>query len=211
MKSVASVLIAALALAACGKAGPPVAPQVRAPVPVSDLRGGVEDGAIVLTWTNPQRRTDNTRVRDLTQARVYRTEDAGFLEPKPALLTQGRIAGYQEIAVILLAAPAPSVVQGGRVRFGDRDGLRFRQRYTYVVITKDSMGRVSPPSGRLSLTFVAPPEALASPTVEARDGEVLVRWQPPAGLLARGETGPLTYEVLRAPTADGPADVVLAI
>ena len=97
MRRVASALIAAFALAACGRAGPPVAPQFRAPVPVSDLRGSVEDGAIVLTWTNPQRRTDNARVRDLTQARVYRTADAGFLEPKPALLTQGRIAGYQEI------------------------------------------------------------------------------------------------------------------
>ena len=211
MRRWAPALIAVLALAACGKAGPPIAPQLMAPVPVSDLRGSVEDGAIVLTWTSPQRRTDGTRVRDLTQARVYRTEDAGFLQPKPALLTQRRIAGYQEIAVIRLAAPAPAVMQGGRVRLVDREGLRLRQRYTYVVITEDSMGRVSPPSGRLSLTFLTPPGAPPAPTVEAGDAEVRVRWQPPARLLDHGEPEPLAYEVLRAPTADGPADVVLAI
>ena len=204
-------LVVVLALAACGRAGPPVAPQIRVPAPVSDSRGVVEDGAIVLTWTNPQRRIDNTRVRDLTEARVYRTDDDGLVQPKPALLAQGRIAGYREIAVIRLAAPAPAVVQGDRVRFIDREGLRFGRRYTYVVVTEDSTGRVSPPSGRLSLTFLAAPEAPPAPTVEAGDGEVRVRWQRPARLLDGGEPGPLTYEVLRGPTTDGPADVVLAI
>ena len=206
-----AALVVVLVLAACGKAGPPIAPQFRLPVPVSDLLGVVESGAIMLTWTNPQRSADSTRVRDLVETRVYRTEDAGFLEPKPALLTQGRIAGYQEIAVIRLSAPAPAVVQGGRVRLVDREGLRFGQRYTYVVIAEDSMGRVSPPSRRLSLTFLAPPEAPAAPTVEAADAEVRVRWQPPARLLDGSEPGPLTYEVLRAATADGPAGVVLTV
>ena len=211
MRRLLLALVVVPGLAACGKAGPPVSPQFRVPVPVSDFRGVVEDGAIVLTWTNPQRRTDSTRVRDLIEARVYRTEDAGFVQPKPALLTQGRIAGYQEIAVIRLAAPAPAVVQGGRIHLVDREGLRFGQRYTYVVIAEDSMGRVSPPSGRLSLAFLAPPEAPAAPTVEAGDAEVRVRLQPPGRLLDGGEPGPLAYEVLRSPTADGPADVVLTI
>ena len=75
MKSVALVLITALAVAACGKSGPPVAPEVRVPTAISDLRGGVEDGAVALVWTNPQRRVDQARLRDLTEVRLYRSEN----------------------------------------------------------------------------------------------------------------------------------------
>jgi len=66
----------------------------------------------------------NRALRDLSELRLYRSEDDGVMPPKPALLVEGKIAGYREIAVIDLAAPAPAVVQGSVVRFVDRDGLR---------------------------------------------------------------------------------------
>jgi hypothetical protein len=205
------LLVAALAVAACGKAGPPVAPELRLPASVSDLRGAVEDSAIALVWTNPQQRADQTRLRDLSEVRVYRTEDEGIVPPKPALLAHGRIAGYREIAVIPLAAPAPAVVQGHTVRFVDREGLRFGRRYTYVVIAEDAGGRVSPPSNRLSVTLIAPPEAPATPAAEAGDGEVRLRWRPPARLRDGSAPGPLAYEVLRSSTAEGPPDAVFPL
>lgn len=204
----AVALIVMPVVAGCGKVGPPVAPQIRVPAPVSDLRGAVEDGAIVLMWTNPQQRVDQTRVRDLSEVRAYRTEDEGVLPAKPALLTNGRIAGYQEIAVIALGAPVPGVVQGHTVRFIDREGLRVGRRYTYVVIAEDGRGRVSPPSHRLSVTFIAPPEAPAAPAAEAGDGEVRVRWRPPSRLLDGSPTGPLAYEVTRVTDAAGSPRVV---
>jgi uncharacterized protein len=204
----AQALIVVLVVAACGKVGPPVAPQIRVPAPVSDLRGVVEDGAIVLMWTNPQRRVDRTRLRDLSEVRAYRTEDEGVVPAKPALLTNGRIAGYQEITVIPLGAPVPGVVRGQTVRFIDREELRFGRRYTYVVIAEDGRGGVSPPSNRFSVTFIAPPEAPPAPTAEAGDGEVRVRWQPPRHLLDGSPTGPLAYEVTRASDAAGSPQVV---
>ena len=199
------VLVVAGLLTACGRAGPPVAPEVRSPTPISDLRGVIEDGAVSLTWSNPQRRVDQSRLRDLSEARIYRTEDDGVVPPKPALLTLGKIAGYREVAVIPLAG-SPSSGQAQTVRYVDRDDLRFGRRYTYVVIVEDARGRVSPPSTRASVRFVAPPEAPPAPTVDAGDGQVRVRWRPPDRLADGTAPGPLAYEVARAATPDGPPE-----
>jgi large repetitive protein len=76
---------------------------------------------------------------------------------------------------------------------------------------EDSRGRVSPPSTRLSVRFIAPPEPPAAPEVDAGDGEVRVRWRPPARLPDGTAAGPLSYEVSRASTADGPADAVFPV
>jgi len=206
-------LVAALAvcaLGACGRAGPPVVPEIRVPMAISDLRGAVEDGAITLAWTNPQRRVDQTRVRDLSEARLYRTEDDGVVPPKPALLVAGKIAGYREIAVIPLGGRSAEV-QGLTVRFVDREGLRFGHRYTYVAVVEDSQGRVSPPSQRVSIAFIAPPEAPAAPEVTAGDRQVRIRWQPPARLTDGSVPGPLTYDVLRAGAMEGPPEAVLPV
>lgn len=211
MRRFALALCVVLALAACGKVGPPVAPEQRVPAPVADLRGVVEDGAIVLTWTNPQRRVDHARLRDLTELRAYRTEDEGVVPPKPALLVDRRVVGYQEIAAITLGAPSPGVVQGHVVRLVDREGLRFGRRYTYVVLAEDGQGRVSPPSNRFSLVFIAPPEAPAAPAAQAGDGQVRVSWRPPTRLADGSPAGSLTYEVMRATSADGPPQAVLPV
>lgn len=204
-RRLALALLAALALAACGKKGPPVAPERRVPAAVADLAGVVRDGAMELAWTNPTRRVDGSRLRDLVGARVYRVDDGGAGEPKPALLAGERIAGYTEIAVIRLASPAPATVEGERVTLADRRALGLGRRYTYVVVAEDSTGRVSPPSHRLSLTFIAAPGPPRGLTAEAGEGEARLRWQPPAGLAGSSEPpGPLTYEILRSAALEMP-------
>lgn len=210
MRRAGLLVLAACVLAACGKAGPPVPPQARLPAPVADLRGVLEEGAVTLTWTNPQRRADQSPLRDLFEARVYRHEDDGFVPPKPALQTQGRIAGYQEIAVIALSGSASGGPRAHAMRFVDREGLRAGRRYTYVVLVEDSRGRVSPPSTRASVRIIAPPGTPAPPTVEAGDREVRVRWQPPAAVDG-GAPGPLAYEVSRSSTSDGPPEAVFPV
>ena len=141
-------LLAALALAACGKKGPPVAPGLRLPAPVVDLTAAVREAAIELAWTNPAHRVDRTRLRDLTLARVYRVQDDGSREPPSALLANGGIAGWSEVATIRLAAPEPATLRGNRVVFSDDRGLALGRRYTYVVVAVDSLGRAGPPSHR---------------------------------------------------------------
>jgi hypothetical protein len=205
------VLVAALTIVGCGKVGSPVAPEVRVPAPVSNLRGVVEDDAVTLEWTNPQRRADQSRLRNLLEARVYRTDDDGVVPPKPALLAHGRIAGYRELARLPVAAVGADAPRASTIRFVDREGLRHGRRYTYVVIAEDAEGRISPPSNRLSITLIAPPDAPPAPTATAGDGEVRLRWQPPARLVDGDPAGPLAHEVLRAATADSAPDAVFAV
>jgi predicted small lipoprotein YifL len=54
------IAMAALALAGCGKKGPIVPPERRLPVAPAEMTATVEDRAIVVKWTNPRNRVDNT-------------------------------------------------------------------------------------------------------------------------------------------------------
>jgi hypothetical protein len=114
------LVVSLLLLAACGRVGPPVAPERVSPQPVANLGAVVVDRAIELGWTFPTRRADNVRLRDLAVVHVFRTDDDGAADPKPALVAKGRVAGYTEIAAIRLAQPAPALVSGDRMTFVDR-------------------------------------------------------------------------------------------
>ena len=202
----AGVGLAALALAACGKKAPPVAPEMRAPQTITDLTAAVRESAIELTWSPPGRRMDRTRLRDLELTRIFRVEDAGTGEPRSAMLVDGMVRGYAEIATIRAADPAPAVAQGARILYTDRRDLAYGRRYTYVLVAGDSHGRIGPPSPRVSVTYVAAAEAPGDVVAEAGEREVRLRWRAPARLLDGGaapET--LTYEVLRAPSPDAAA------
>jgi len=210
--------LAALVLVACGKVGPPVPPEVRLPRPVADLAASVADGTVNLGWTNPTHRADSTRLRDLAVARVFRHASPEGVEPRPAMLARGRIPGYEEVGTIpLLGPPGPAataagqtaVVEGDRVTFQDRRDLTYGRRYTYVVLTEDSQGRASPPSPRVTVDFIAPPEAPAALRATPGEGEVRLAWDRPRRLVdGTPAAGPLLYEVLRAPEATGPLTVV---
>jgi hypothetical protein len=201
---VAAALVVA-ALGACGRKGPPVAPEHRAPQPVSDLIGVVREGGIELAWSVPRRRVDETRLIDPELARVFRIDDAGQGDPKPALLTDDRIAGYTEVGTIRLANPPSPVVQDGRVVFSDRRNLAAGRRYTYVIVTTDTRGRSSQPSPRLTLTFLVAPGPPTDLTAEPGEQRVRLSWRPPARFSDGSPAdAPLVYEILRSPAPDAP-------
>jgi hypothetical protein len=210
--ALASVVAAALlvaALGACGRKGPPVPPERRVPQQVTDLRGVVREGRIELEWSVPRRRLDGSRLVDPGQARVFRAEDAGTADPKPALLVKDRIAGYTEVASIRLADPPSPLVTGGRTRFPDQQGLTVGRRYTYVVATTDSQGRTSAPSPRLTLSFLATPEPPTGLRGEPGERQVRLAWNPPERLSdGSAVDAPLVYEILRSAAADAPLTAV---
>jgi hypothetical protein len=211
-RALAPVVVAALllaALGACGRKGSPVPPERRVPQPVADLRGGVRAGGIELSWSVPRRRVDGTRLLDPGLARVFRAEDAGSGEPKPALLVDGRIPGYTEVGTIRLAEPPSTLVTGGRIVFPDRRSLAVGRRYSYVVVTTDTQGRTSPPSPRLTLAYLATPEPPTALQGEPGEREVRLSWRPPERLSDGSAAGAdLVYEILRAPAADAPLAAV---
>src|SRR5262249_56194039 len=137
MKPLWPALLAVLALGACGKKATPINPALRVPAPIADLRSEVHDGSGDVPWTNRTRRADNSKLRDIVAARVYRTEDDGVGDPRPALLVRGRIAGYTEL-LTLTAMPAPPgvatrpLLTGGRIQVTDRQGPTEGPPHTYL-------------------------------------------------------------------------------
>jgi hypothetical protein len=188
----------------CGKKGPPVAPERRLPGAPADLAAIVDGDAVVVSWTAPKRRVDNTPLRDLVALKLFRLEEPPGERPRPAMVSYGQVVGWDQLATVRLDAPAPAEVERDTVRWRDTKGLVVGKRYVYVVTAIDSTGRSSPPTERLAVIFLAapgPPRGLAA---RAGDRRVDLTWQPPAAL-ADGSplSGELRYLVLRGPV-DGP-------
>jgi hypothetical protein len=197
-----------LAIGACGRKSPPVAPERRVPMAVSDLEAVLRNGVVELAWTAPRRRVDNSRLLDPGVTRLFRTEDSGQGEPRPAMLVNDRIVGYTEVATFKASDPSTPAAPRGRFTFTDRN-VTLGHRYTYVVTSTDLEGRTSAPSRRLTLAVIAAPEAPVEVQAIPGEHEVRLSWRPPARFTDGGPVDtPLIYEVLRAPSPDAPLAVV---
>jgi predicted small lipoprotein YifL len=198
------VLLAVLALAACGRKGPPMVPETRVPAAPDGLAASVGPDAVEISWMNPTRRLDGSRIRDLAVARVYRRADEGDGEPKPAIRAGDAIVGYVPLGRVELhpaaARPPEASVVGTRVRWIDRADLVAGRRYTYVVTASDSTGRTSAPSSRLSVIYITAPAPPAGLQGQPGEQQVTLSWLPPT-TLGDGSpvAGAITYEVLRSP------------
>ena len=198
------LVLAAGALVACGKRGPPVAPETRVPARSTALRGAVEDQSIVVSWTGPATRVDGSRLRAVTLYKLHRREEAPNGPPKSAMLSSGRIVGYEQIAAIRPDAPAPpAAVQGTSVTWVDQRALAFGRRYVYVVTAEDESGRASGPSERLVVPYLAAPRAPEALSASAGDRRVSLTWRAPSELLdGSAAPGELRYLVLRGAGPD---------
>lgn len=204
-RSLLAVLFAVVTLTACGKKGPPVAPELRVPTMPAALRGSVDGESIVVSWTQPDTRLDGTKLRTVDRYTLYRREEADAGPPKSAMLSHGRVVGYDEIATIRTDTPAPAVVQGSSVTWVDRRTLSVGRRYVYVVTAEDSIGRSSAPSERLVVPFLAAPQPPADVRAQPGDRRVTLTWQPPPALIDGSPvTGEIKYVVLRGSGATGP-------
>ena len=198
------LLLAASALVACGKSGPPIAPELRVPAGPTGLHGAVDEQSVVVGWTGPGTRLDGSRLRAIALYKLYRREEADGGEPKSAMLSSGRVVGYDEIATIRPDSPAPASVQGSSVTWVDRRALAVGRRYVYVVTAEDTLGRSSGPSERLVVPYLAAPKAPRALGAAPGDRRISLTWQPPAELTDGSPApGDLRYLVLRGAGAEG--------
>jgi predicted small lipoprotein YifL/predicted phage tail protein len=209
-------LLVPLALAACGRRGPPVAPESRLPAPSQDLSAQIVGDGVRLIWSLPRIRVDRTPLREVRRVEVYRRRESGERrEPAPAILTFGglfggptELLGFDRIGNVVLAeTPPPGVeIAGGQVRYTDAQGLTVGQRYTYVVVAVDPQGRPSPPSNRVTVAVAAAPRPPTGLTAEGGDRQVRLAWTPPAELEDGSPVaGRLFYNVFRTTAPDAPA------
>jgi hypothetical protein len=199
-----AVCLAVGALAACGKKGPPVPPEIRVPTIPGALHGAVNEDSIVVSWTAPGTRLDGSRLRAISLYRVYRREEADAGPVKPAMLSSGHVVGYDEVATIRPESPAPATVQGNTVTWVDRRALATSRRYVYVVTAEDAIGRTSGPSDRLIVPFLAAHQPPRDLTATPGDRRVSLAWQAPAATVdGVAITGEVRYLVLRGVGAEG--------
>ena len=161
--------LAGVILVACGKQGPPVAPELRLPRSASALHAHIDEEAVVVGWTIPRTRADGSALRDLSSVRLYRREEDDGAPAKAAMLSAGRIVGYDEIAVVRLDSPAPAIVRGDAMEWVDRRGLAPGRRYVYVVTATDAQGRISAPSERLAVPYLAAPRPPKGKVIDLMD------------------------------------------
>jgi len=198
------LLLAASALVACGKTGPPVAPELRVPAGPTGLSGSVDEQSIVVGWTGPGTRVDGSRLRAIALYKLYRREEADGGPSKSAMLSSGRVVGYDEIAVIRPDSPAPASVQGTSVTWVDRRALAVGRRYVYVVTAEDMLGRSSGPSERLVVPYLAAPKAPRALRAAPGDRRISLTWQPPTEMMDGSPApGDLHYLVLRGAGPEG--------
>ncbi len=201
------LLLLPMALAACGRRGPPVAPERRLPAAVQDLSAAVVGDGVRLTWTLPSIRVDRSPIKDLRRAEVYRRlETPGATAPsRPAILTfeglfggPSAVAGFERVADIRLAEPKPAEITRNQVTYTDAQGLSFGRRYTYVVVAIDEQGRASLPSNRIAIAVAAPPGSPRAVATRAGDREVRLTWEVPGSLVDGSPIpGGLLYNVFR--------------
>jgi hypothetical protein len=203
-----ALTLAGMTLVACGKRGPPVAPEHRLPVPVSALHAHIDEEAIVVGWTIPGTRADGSALRDLSSVRLYRREEDEGTPVKAAMRSAGRIVGYDEIATVRLDAPAlPSC---GAMRWSGWTAAGWPgRRYVYVVTATDAQGRISAPSERLAVPYLVAPRPPRALRATPGDRRITLSWDPPAELLdGTPVAGPLAYVVLRGVGSEGALEMV---
>src|SRR5439155_1263371 len=154
----AGVALAALGLAACGRKGPPVAPEARVPQAVADLAAVVRESAIELTWTNPPRRVDGGPA---TGALAYEVLRAA--------------AADTELTAVATAAP-------GQLALTDRE-LENEHTYYYAVRavrTEGGTTAYSAPSARVAVTprKMTPPSPPANLVAIPSESTVRLSWSP---------------------------------
>lgn len=208
-------LLVPLALAACGRRGPPVAPERRLPAAIQDLSAAVVGEGVRLAWTLPRIRVDRSPVKELRRTEVYRRlEVPGQAEPpRPAVLVFGGLfggptdlPGFERVANIVLAEPGAAELTRSQVVYTDAQGLAFGRRYTYVVVVVDEQGRPSPPSNRVAVAVAPPPTPPTRLLAQPGDREVRLSWEAPTSL-ADGSPlpGPPLYNVFRTTSPEARA------
>ncbi|HXJ81887.1 MAG TPA: fibronectin type III domain-containing protein [Candidatus Methylomirabilis sp.] len=200
---------AGLVVAACGKKGPPIAPERRLPVPPTGIQTSIDADSILVSWTNPDHRIDGSSLKDLKEVKLFRHQQEIEGPLKPAILSRGRVVGYEQIATIRVDAPEPATVVGTRVQWVDRLGLEPDHRYVYVLTAIDADGRSSPPSERRPVMFLAAPMPPSDMQAAAGNRQVMLTWRAPTELIDGSPvSGELRYVVLRGAGSAGVPTVI---
>ena len=146
-------ILALLALAACGREGPPLPPFIRIPEAVKDLVVVQNGHNLVLTWTNPARNIDGSAAANL--ARVEIRSDGAM--------------------VASLNVNAPGQSQLHSIPLGSTPG----GARTFTVLAVTSQGKTSQISNNASVTPVDIPGNVQRLRAAVDQRRITLQWEKP--------------------------------
>ena len=132
-----------VAAGACGKKGPPRAPELALPQVIEDLKAVAGKSGAVLTWGRPTRYVDGQRLRDLQGFVIFRKEISATCPDCPV--------PFRERTTILID-DQERFIQKTKFRAVDQ-GLSPGNTYVYRVFSRLVDGTLSDPSNEAAITW----------------------------------------------------------
>jgi predicted small lipoprotein YifL len=152
-----------LALVACGRKGNPRPISLPTPATISDLRGDVRDGVLLISFTVPTKNRDGTPVKDL----------AGFQLVKSCGPCGGQFEPWKDVRLV---DKQGYTIRNGRLYVYD-DDLVPGYVYEYRVYPYTNKGTRLDGSNFFAIKWQKPPGLPADVTGEAQDSKVVLSWQ----------------------------------
>ena len=128
---------------ACGKKGDPRAPELAMPETIKDLKVGVENRGITLTWTRPTSYVDGKELRDLASFAIFRKEISKACPDCPVPYRERTEVNVED---------QEKFIKKKQFRFVDQE-LNPQTIYRYRVFSKLLDGSLSEPSNEVEAAW----------------------------------------------------------
>lgn len=199
-------LLLALLLAilpSCGRKGPLIVPGTVLPLAVTDLHAEPKDGAIILSFTMPDKNTKGDPLTDLAGIVILRAELPKDKEECPCQ--------FEKVGYVDLEYPDGALVKGKKVVWADRGpGLIFGRKYSYKAAAVNTGNFQGETSAAVIVSFLMPPLKPEGFGGRALNKSALLTWSPvtrdEGGNDITDMAGYNVYRVLKAGPAETPVN-----
>ncbi|MGE5216091.1 MAG: hypothetical protein ACM3SP_03695 [Chloroflexota bacterium] len=134
-------MMVALAGAACGKKGSPIAPEVAAPKTIANLTARSGPSGISLTWSRPTEYVDGKTLKDLASFVIFRKEVAASCPDCPV--------PYRQLTTVNVE-DRQRFSQQKQYRYDDQE-VRPNAIYRYRISSQLLDGSLSAPSNEVEI------------------------------------------------------------
>ncbi len=179
-----AIFLAALSAAGCAKIAEPQPPEVRIPLPATDLAARQVSDFIVLTVSKPERNTNGSEATTLRSVDIYRLSEDGNAKDVAGVADQGQFA---KKALLILSIPAyrfSEYLSEKTFTFQDRfspdPSVMYSHSFRYAVRFINDKKQRGGLSNQVSITPVPiplPPIGLSA--TESQDS-ISLKWTAPS-------------------------------
>ena len=168
----------------CAKIGDPQPPEIRIPLPASDLNARQVSDFIVLTFAKPERNTNGSEVTTLRSVHIYRLAEDPGLSSDPASLPQDE---FMKGALRVMSIPSSrfqEYLQDNKFTIQDRLFTAASPGYSrtlrYAVLFVNNKNQAAGLSNQALIRPIPIPSAPAGISAEATQDSIKLKWTAPA-------------------------------